>query len=55
MSCPYIQKDDHRVWKPRTPEEFAEAQELAGPKDPIWDWEGWRPVAEDRAGEVPGS
>ena len=46
MSCPYTQKDDHRVWQPRTAEEFTEAQALAGPKDPIWDWEGWRTVGE---------
>ena len=42
MSCPYIQQEDHRIWRPRTSEEYEEALKLAGPKDPVWDWEGWR-------------
>lgn len=47
MSCPYIQKEDHRVWQPRTREESDEAFILAGPNDPIWDWAGWREVPEE--------
>ncbi len=46
MTCPYIQKEDHRVWQPRTPGEYKEALKLADPKDPVWDWEGWREIPE---------
>ncbi len=51
MSCPYIQKKNCRVWQPRTQEEFDEAMRLAGPNDPVWDWEGWREVPEEGGDE----
>jgi len=39
--------DGHKVWLPETAEEYDKAVELAGPHDPVWDWEGWRKVQKE--------